>query len=382
MNLRSWVWALLLVLVTPATSAAQLPPAAAGQEAVCDHLNTELYGADGRHGLAFTYRVLKQQIAYTDQLIAHSRTKETADLRTLQQWQSRNPAARIRDVDLQVDRDLLTRFGSVRQQLESELENVVSTIVTTRGELQHRGCRERVDPKTGKNYAYETTPQTAENALCADIRERLLGLREDIAAVTRVLAFSTLVHNVLDEEQGLATAATGHPSSDVAAQLRIHDAALAKMQNSEHRDEAQDRITLAEAMRLASMCPSLQALVPSLPQPRPVPHQQVIVTQAMPRPIAGIWHAREDPSPTAPAYEARINDVDANGEYWGVIYKSAQWPIHFHGKFQGPMMPFAWYDNGSSGQGTLTYQDANHVMASWRDTGNHPGQSGTWYLSR
>lgn len=64
------------------------------------------------------------------------------------------------------------------------------------------------------------------------------------------------------------------------------------------------------------------------------------------------------------------------------LYKDRRWPIHFHGKFQGVTMPFAWYDNGSSGQGTLTYQDANHVTASWRDTGKRPGESGSWYLSR
>lgn len=382
MNLRSWVWAFLLVLVIPATSAAQLLPVPAGQEAVCDQLNTEVYGTDGRHGLAFTYRVLKQQIVYTDQLIAHSRAKETADLRTLQQWQSRYPGARIRDIDLQIDQHLLTRFGSVREQLGAELKNVRRTMVVRRGELQRRGCPERIDPKTGKNYAYETTPQTGENLLCADARERLLALREDIATAKRVLAFSTLVHNVLDEEQGVAIAATGRPNTDIATELRIHDATLTQLQNSERGDETQQQSAIAETMHLASMCPELQALVPSVPQPPHVPQLPVVVTQAIPRSIAGNWQAREDPSPAAQAYDARINDVDANGEYWGVIYKDPRWPIHFHGKFQGVTMPFAWYDNVSSGQGTLTYQDANHVAASWRDTGKRPGESGIWYLSR
>lgn len=381
MNRRSWVWALLLALVISSTSTTALR-AQSSHETACDGLNTELYGADGRHGLALTYRLLKDQIAYVDQLLAHSRTKEAADLRTFQQAQSAHPGARIRDIDLQIDRDLLSRFGSVRAQLQAELENVVRSIAVLRGELQRRGCQERVDPNSGQFHVEDTTPVVrGESPLCADVRTRLLSLREGIAAVKRVVAFSTLVHNVLDEEQGAAVAAMGQPNSDIAAELRVHDAALEQQRISERRDEAEQEGTVAETLRLARLCPELQTL-PNLSPPRPAPRQTQIITQAMPRSIAGTWHMREVPSLTAQAYDARINDVDANGEYWGVIYKNPQWPIHFHGRFQGASMPFAWYDNVSSGQGTLTYQDADHVMASWRDTGKHPGQSGNWYLSR
>jgi hypothetical protein len=280
MTSRSWVLILLLVPVVPSASAAQAP-VLSPEEALCDPLNTTVYGFDGRHGLALTSRLLNEQIAYADQLIAHSQSKQTADLRTLQQWQSRYPTAKIRDFDLEIDRDLLTRFGSMRQQLEAERKAVSQTIAAPRNELQRRGCQERVDPKTGKNYDYETTP-VSESSGCAAIRRELLTQQEGLVAARRALAFSTLVHNVLEEEQGLMLMATSRPNSDLAAQLRINDAALVQLRSSNSRDEAQDESVRAVAMRVASTCPDVLALLPK-PSPLPAPSrvQPLTVTRAL-----------------------------------------------------------------------------------------------------
>lgn len=95
--------------------------------------------------------------------------------------------------------------------------------------------------------------------------------------------------------------------------------------------------------------------------------------------IAGNWQAREDQTPGARAYNARINEIDANGEYWGVIYKDPQNPIHFHGKLAGTTINFAWYSVGLNGNGTLIYSDVNHANARWQDTANHTGY---WFLTR
>jgi hypothetical protein len=95
--------------------------------------------------------------------------------------------------------------------------------------------------------------------------------------------------------------------------------------------------------------------------------------------IAGNWQAREDQSPGARAYNVRINEIDANGEYWGVMYKDPQNPIHFHGKLTGNTMNFSWYGIAANGSGTLIYADVNHANARWQDTGNHAGY---WYLTR
>jgi hypothetical protein len=78
--------------------------------------------------------------------------------------------------------------------------------------------------------------------------------------------------------------------------------------------------------------------------------------------IAGNWKAKEGFSGTK-LYPARINEIDANGEYWGVIYKVPTDPIHFHGKFKGREMSYEWYTAGSRGQDVFVYQNQNYLSS-------------------
>src|SRR5260370_16445692 len=82
-------------------------------------------------------------------------------------------------------------------------------------------------------------------------------------------------------------------------------------------------------------------------------------------PIAGNWKAKEGFSGTK-AYPARINEIDSNGEYWGVIYKVPTDPIHFHCKFTGRELKYTWYTAGSSGHDTFEDQNQNLIFGkSW-----------------
>jgi hypothetical protein len=276
---RSWVFALLLVLASPLPIAGQT--ASPAQLLSCSRLNTDVYGNDGRGGLAQTYRVLKNEIGYVDQLILHSQTKETADLRAMEQAQRTNPGARIVSVDLQTDRHLAATFGTLRRQLEAELENVSRAIRYRRGELQRRGCQERIDPKTGQSHIEETTPYTlpGEAPMCALFRRSLQDAQGLAAARKRAEDLFTTVHNILLETQQHVAFSTGREDKDIADELRANDAGLEQMRSrasgasGTSGASGDDRMVSAESLvTIARECPDLQALLPSgVPRTTPTP---------------------------------------------------------------------------------------------------------------
>jgi hypothetical protein len=270
---RSWVFALFLVLASPLPSAGQTPSPA--QLLSCSRLNTDVYGNDGRGGLAQTYRVLKKEIGYVDRLILHSRTKETVDLRAMQQAQLVNPGARIVSVDLQTDRHLAAMFGTLRRQLEAELENVSRAILYRRGELRRRGCQERISPKTGQPYIEETTPYTlpGETPMCALFRRSLQDAQGLAAARKRAEDLFTTVHNILLETQQHVAFSTGRENKDIADELRANDAALEQVRSYPSGASGDDGMVSAESLvTIARECPELQALLPrGAPRMTPTP---------------------------------------------------------------------------------------------------------------
>jgi hypothetical protein len=212
--------------------------------------------------------------------------------------------------------------------------------------------------------------------MCAYLREEYPSVQQDVTEAKGLVEYWKSIHNLVDLVQQRFSLATGQTNVAIAAELAQHDPILEQARRTQRTDESQLTAMRGSFHVAKFYCPELVASLLGTGQ-GPSPQSATLPAR---RPIAGEWQAREELTRDAPIYLARINDIDSNGEYWGVVYRSQQNPTHFHGKFgQGATMAYTWYGPDGNGQGSLTYQDANHLTATWRDS---LGKSRTWYFSR
>jgi hypothetical protein len=356
------VWLLALLTMCATT---QTPLTLAAQETPCDRLNVAIFGADGHHGLFLTQRSLQQEIAYVDDLIAHSAQRERVELARLQQTQAASSSRVVTDYDLKADQALLRAYSTVRAQKAAELHDVAQTIAARLQGLRNLGCRALVsDTKTG-TVAGKLVLIPGEWDLCNDVRETLLTHRDDIAVLTATVAFAEQLHNLLSALRLQYFQATGVESSDVSVLLSSHDDNLAKARSKLGNLQVRQAALMGDARSYAQWPCSQRLLAGLQPAPPNTARNPGPASAAQPS-IAGNWKARNigDAGSRPQLYPARINEIDVNGEYWGVIYKVSTDPIHFHGTLKGNMMNYQWYTVGSHGAGSFVYETPNRLQGS------------------
>jgi hypothetical protein len=87
-----WNWGLVFLIVA---FTAQAPTSPTAEQVACDRLNTAVYGTNGKHGLAQTYRILQQEVSYLDGLANRVRAREAVEVRRVAQTQARYPGQKI-----------------------------------------------------------------------------------------------------------------------------------------------------------------------------------------------------------------------------------------------------------------------------------------------